>query len=291
MNRRDFLTYTLATTALGLTNCFLMDKPRHFKRSFGKNWRYHDYTFKPTEIDDIKKYNEIPEIHHGYRNMNLEIRNSKGEVTISRKLVKKSISEPESIEYVRKGLDKVLRRNGTQNLGKRVVDYFHKDISKDEGHGEFSLDYEEFGDSTFTLNQFRKNGYKGDCDDFAMALMSAYEIARKIAKREKGDKWKALYEQLQHYQVISVAEKGSAGHNLCMTIEYNRDFSQGVVKPLEPQKFKLKDIHQDVIVGDGRRLYHVRRKKWGVQVIQEVRPILWYFNSTIGYYRYKYRYG
>jgi len=187
-----------------------------------------------------------------------------------RDLVAKSVSESKAVNYVSRMLDEFIDREYepsmySSELAQKVIEMFHKDISIDAGKGQYSINFESFeyfevkdfsgrvvkvrkplGQSIQTLAEFigEKDGYKGryvgDCDDFSMALLSCYEISRSLAeeRRDNSKFWDKLFEGLERYQIFVIeVERNKRYHSLNMSVSFNKDFTEAMLRPIEPQCF------------------------------------------------------
>ena len=210
MNRRNFMQASLAMLASTAVSCVVADKPNAiYPHTTGKNWMYKDYVFDVTTPRDIiVDINGLPKPHKSYVPKYMRMTGQDGNLTTSMKIIKKSLQGPKAQKYVAKGIHKIERefhkaRLSDKNLGlaKSLVNHFHADISTDMGSGYATTFHEQFGDSMQTLDEFMSHGkkYEGDCEDFTVALMTAYEIARKQTKEIKSKFGKDLNQQLLCY--------------------------------------------------------------------------------------------
>jgi hypothetical protein len=266
--RREFLqTISLAALASCIQCKVFIDKPNplypHYKK--GDKWYYHDYKINVRRKDrnKIKNYNFFPQLHPLYPQGDIEVKDSKCKKLDAVKFVNRSISENNGISYVNWNLEKIIKEykdgkvpKGDLDLAEHAINHFWKDISTDKGNGSYTLElecaltdtlkssgeiklkYTLPGDSRQTLAEFighykKYKKYRGDCDDFAIALLSSYEIMRNISSKKKGHFWDKLYYGLQRKQVIYAVE---TSHAINFVLDYNQDFSKAIIRPLEPQK-------------------------------------------------------
>lgn len=281
----------------------------------GKQWFYRPYTFTPQQTTRIKNDNFLPPLHPSYEGVNLLTRDSKNRKVLATELVKRSTRDPKARKYVEKGLEKILLDHGEGKIGdqslalaKYTIRHFWRDISKDKGKGNYSLRLEGLqkqtytsvtlppemkttitylnrGDRRQTLGEFishysKSRRFVGDCDDFAIALLSVYEIARDMSSQKIGPFWKRLNKEFQHYQVAFAAQ---TRHAINFIMVYNNDFSEGRVHPIEPQLFDRRYLEQDVVVDDKKKLWHIERIRGPDGIGIKKTEILWFYNSTAAY--------
>lgn len=145
-----------------------------------------------------------------------------------------------------------LTRNGGQGnytLGYEYDQLKHS-LLKDEGLEEEDYEQEIAGrqiDSVQTFDEFfgPKDGkeFLGDCDDFAMALMTIYHALEDYTQRNENEFYKALAEGLKHYKITSVDIIGHA-LNMGVTLKDKPEF-----EIIEPQN--MNDKYQ-MILKNGR---------------------------------------
>lgn len=295
MNRRNFMQASLAMLASTAVSCVITDKPNAmYPHTSNKNWMYKDYTFDITTPKDIiVDINGLPKPHPEYKPTYLRATNQQGQLTTSMDIIKKSLEGPKAIRYVEKGLDdleKLFNKGhlNPKNLAKTMVNRFHKDISMDCGNGYDTTNHERFFDSMQTFDEFMSHGkkYEGDCEDFTVALMTAYEIAREQTKQSKTKFSNTLYQQLLQYQIVGMAEiqpDKKIGHAINALIKYNNNFKKGTIIPIEPRKFKPKRLIQSVIVDGGKELTHIIRQREYQYIVPKIYRVGWFFNSTGNY--------
>ncbi|MEK6816013.1 MAG: hypothetical protein AABY09_00230, partial [Nanoarchaeota archaeon] len=243
---RMFKSLALAL-ALGTSSCFVYDKPEkhypHYYEEEGERWFYKDYEFRPARADDIRNKNFLPLLHPGYEPKPVMEKDQQGNKVNAIDFVRRSNSQPEARSYVQAGLETIMAkheqgkiRGDEAKLADYAISLFRQDISKDNGRGRYTLkyealekrklkfslgsimlniDYKVIGDSRQTLSEFISHYkdckcYRGDCDDFAMALLSSYEIMKQMASQRKGRFWDKLNLGLGRVQVAFVVEKGHA---------------------------------------------------------------------------------
>ncbi|MEA3378506.1 MAG: hypothetical protein U9Q69_02590 [Nanoarchaeota archaeon] len=289
---------------------FSYDRPNikysYYKQQ--KKWYYLDYHF---DLNPKKKLtdNFLPRIHPAYKPNTIEVNDTSKNKFTAKAFMKRSIDSVIAKRYVRKGLEKILKnyktgkiKKGHLNLAKSAINYFRKDISTDAGKGKYSLSTEGYkthnfnssinkmsvafqtiGDSRQTLSEFltkHKPYYLGDCDDFAIALTSIYEIMRNISQNKKGKFWENLSLELKRMQIAYTVEANSRfAHAINLLIIYNKDFTKAIVKPIEPQVYKRKNLEQEVLLNNKSHLLHLTRYRTskGISAAQSV--IRYYYNS------------
>ncbi len=313
---RLFRTLALAL-ALGTTSCFAYDKPDkaypHYYYGGGDKWLYKDYEFTPTNVNDIKNKNFLPSLHHGYEPKAVIETDIQRRKINALDFVRRSNNEAAARHYVESGLEQVLAKyqkgeiKGDEvALASHAISLFRQDISRDKGRGKYTLKYEgledkitnlsfngmpfnikylAISDSRQTLSEFishykNHKSYLGDCDDFAIAVLSSYEIMREVASQKKGEFWDKLNAGIKRVQVAFVVEQG---HAINFLIYYNKDFSRAKVVPIEPQLYSNDSIEQNVIVNDGNQLVHIVRNNDNNRIEVEKKQIKWFYNSTASY--------
>lgn len=317
---RIFKSLALAL-ALTSSSCLIYDKPDkaypHYYAEEGEKWFYKDYEFKPTNANDIKNKNYLPLLHPGYEPKAIIETDLQRRKVNALDFVKRSNRDAVARHYVQAGLEQVLakyQRGKIESDEVALADYaislFRKDISRDMGRGKYTLKYEGLeekimkfsrngitlnakyqviSDSRQTLSEFLSHykdqkAYLGDCDDFAIAVLSSYEIMRDMASQKKGEFWDKLNSGLKMVQVAFVVERG---HAINFLIYYNQDFSNAKVIPIEPQLYSRDGIEQNVIVNDGAQLVHIIRSHGDTRIKAEKNQIRWFYNSTASYKKVK----
>ncbi|MFH0798011.1 MAG: hypothetical protein V1906_01220 [Candidatus Woesearchaeota archaeon] len=312
-----FLRSLALALALGTASCFAYDKPDkaypHYYAGKDEKWLYKDYDFIPTNVDNIKNKNYLPPLHPSYGPKAIIETDFQRRKVNALDFIRRSNSEATARHYVQAGLEHLLEKyqdgkiKGDEvALADHAISLFRKDISRDKGRGKYTLKYEGLedkiiklsvngmslnlkykiiSDSRQTLSEFISHykdhkAYLGDCDDFAIAVLSSYEIMREIASQKKGAFWDKLDTGLKRIQVAFVVEQG---HAINFLIYYNKDFSRAKVVPIEPQLYSNDDIEQNVIVNDGTQLVHIIRKHGNNGIIVEKNLIKWLYNSTASY--------
>ncbi|RME55444.1 hypothetical protein D6777_00560 [Candidatus Woesearchaeota archaeon] len=306
-----FMKAVALSVALATSNCFTYDLPnprfKHYRQ--GKRWFYYDYSINVNR-QDVKRIldeNYFPRLHKSYSQKRINVKDSSCLDVEAKSFVERSKKDRRSRLYVERNLESIMRDyeqgfvdKDPVKLAEYSIQHFWKDISTDFGNGKYTLEleclsrhklsttrvkvvYSMIGDSRQTLGEFvsHKGGkYLGDCDDFAIALLTSYELMRDISSKNKGKFWQSLNKGLKRRQILYVVE---SGHAFNIMLSYNPSFSKAKVIPIEPQKFNSSNLEQNVIVSGHNSLYHIVRSKETLGINVEIKEIFRIYNSKVSY--------
>ncbi len=271
----------------------------------------HEGNYLVNVSDSIKaKDRSFLPFHNSLKKSRIEVINQIRKREYIKRVVNRGRFDNYSRSFIKKRLDSIkksLKDQDPLTTAKASVNFLWSYFSRDAGNGVYTLDKErgelitvkdpygkpftyesEKKDSKQSLDEFIKSGYpyKGDCDDFAMALVTAYEIMWDLAKENKDQEfWKRLGKGLQEYRVIGV---GIEGHALNATIEYGHNFRSAIIKPLEPQCSMKKGgrcgtlLEEGFIEVDGK-LYYLRKSLKDGKLDTDFKPVDRVFNATTSY--------
>ncbi len=161
------------------------------------------------------------------------------EVSDSEWYNQKTPEEKAALRKVIKGinlLDPFTRILATMTLPDAIRSKLNISIDSDQSLDEFiSQNYEKHIIKAIKEERSGKTGkkaYVGDCDDFAMALVTGYELMVHFSNTREGKFWKTLSQGFKRYKVIGV---GITSHMMNASIEYSPDFKEATIIPIEPQ--------------------------------------------------------
>ena len=271
----------------------------------------YSFSLSTSDLAYVQRFNHLPQLHKGYRNVILLVVDSDGNSTSMQSLIERSNTSSVARAYVQGHINKLHQDvwdsgvSGYLVLARRLVSQFHQDISRDMGKGKLTDKHDTYpheipyhknimakvmpkSGSIQTLEQFIRNRMEGNSYDFAVALVSMYEIARDIAKWETFKSpsissrfYRKLYFELQRYQVIGLTvQTATIKRSLCAVLTYNEDMSRVTMEPQDPQ-WAMKQVKR--AFADNGSFLSLVEKPSGSKFGRKYN-VAWLFNSKLAFY-------